>query len=85
MKNHQLDHAAHRPSAAPLPLRVLAHDLELAANVGTLFRIADALGVERLHLSGATPHPPDVRLRKSARSTSGRAHNARSSGSISAP
>ena len=69
MKNTQLDHARHRPAAAPLPLRVLAHDLELAANVGTLFRIADALGVERLHLSGTTPRPPDARLRKAARST----------------
>src|SRR5262249_14878781 len=26
-------------------------------------------GVERLHLSGRTPHPPDARLRKAARST----------------
>ena len=69
MKNTQLDHARHRPAAAPLALRVLAHDLELAANVGTLFRIADALGVERLHLSGTTPRPPDARLRKAARST----------------
>ena len=67
MKNVQLDHARHRPAPAPLPLRVLAHDLELASNVGTLFRIADALGVERLHLSGTTPHPPDARLRKAAR------------------
>ena len=69
MKNLQLDHSAHRPAAAPLSLRVIAHDLELAANVGTLFRIADALGVERLHLSGTTPHPPDARLRKAARAT----------------
>src|SRR4051812_46256339 len=67
MKNAQLDHAQHRPAAAPLPRRVLAHDLELAANVGMLFRIADALGVERLHLSGTTPRPPDVRLRRAAR------------------
>jgi tRNA G18 (ribose-2'-O)-methylase SpoU len=69
MKNTQLDHARHRPAAARLPLRLLAHDLELAANVGSLFRIADALGVECLHLSGTTPRPPDARLRKAARAT----------------
>jgi len=68
MRNVQLEHREHRPSA-PLPLRVLAHDLALAANVGALFRIADALGVERLYLSGRTACPPDVRLRKAARST----------------
>jgi len=68
MKNVQLDHAQHRPAAAPLALRVLAHDLGLAANVGALFRVADALGVERLHLCGSTPRPPDVRLRRAARS-----------------
>jgi len=69
MRNVQLEHAQHRPAAALRPLRLLVHDLELAANVGTLFRIADALGVERLHLTGTTPRPPDARLRKAARST----------------
>jgi len=69
MRNVQLVHAQHRPADAPRALRLLAHDLELAANVGTLFRLADALGVERLHLTGRTPAPPDARLRKAARST----------------
>ncbi len=65
--NLQLDHSSHR-GAGPLPLRLLAHDLDLALNVGALFRIADALGVEHLHLSGSTPVPPDPKIRKSARS-----------------
>ena len=67
--NVQLDHANHRPGARRLPLRLLLHDLVLAANVGALFRVADALGVDRLYLSGQTPSPPDVRLRRAARST----------------
>ena len=29
-----------------MPLRLLAHDVDLALNVGALFRIADALGRE---------------------------------------
>jgi tRNA G18 (ribose-2'-O)-methylase SpoU len=66
--NLQLDHSGHRASAAPLPLRLLAHGIELARNVGALFRIADALGVEHVHLSGASPVPPDPRIRRTARS-----------------
>jgi tRNA G18 (ribose-2'-O)-methylase SpoU len=66
-ENLQLDHSSHRP-AAPLPLRLLAHDVDIALNVGALFRIADALGVEHLHLTGASPLPPDPKIRRSARS-----------------
>jgi tRNA G18 (ribose-2'-O)-methylase SpoU len=67
LANLQLDHSSHR-GAAPLPLRFLAHDVDIALNVGALFRIADALGVEHLHLSGTSPLPPDPKIRKTARS-----------------
>ncbi len=66
--NLQLDHSGHRPNAAPLALRLLAHDVDIALNVGALFRIADALGVEHVHLSGSSPVPPDPKIRKAARS-----------------
>ena len=65
--NFQLDHSDHR-AATPLPLRLLAHDVDIALNVGALFRIADALGVEHLHLSGTSPLPPDPKIRKTSRS-----------------
>ena len=65
--NRQLDHSSHR-GAAPLPLRLLAHDMDIALNVGALFRIADALGVEHVHLSGTSPTPPDPKIRKTSRS-----------------
>jgi len=65
--NVQLAHASHR-GRGPLPLRFLAHDVDLALNVGALFRIADALGVEHLHLTGTSPRPPDPKIRRSARS-----------------
>lgn len=67
--NLQLDHAGHRGAAAPLPLRLLAHDMAIAANVGALFRLADALGVAHLHLAGGSPVPPDPKIRRTARST----------------
>ena len=67
MKNIQLDHSGHRGAAGPLPLRLLAHDVGIASNVGALFRLADALGVEHLYLSGATPLPPNPKIRKTSR------------------
>jgi len=66
--NRQLAHSDHRP-AGTLPLRLLAPDVGIASNVGALFRLADALGVEHLHLAGATPVPPDPKIRKTSRST----------------
>ena len=65
--NLQLDHSSHRGTGT-LPLRLLAHDVGIAANVGALFRLADALGVEHLHLSGGSPVPPDAKIRKTSRS-----------------
>ncbi len=65
--NRQLDHSSHRATGT-LPLRLLAHDVDIALNVGALFRIADALGVEHLHLSGSSPRPPDPKIRKTSRS-----------------
>jgi tRNA G18 (ribose-2'-O)-methylase SpoU len=67
--NVQLDHADHRPAPTRRALRLLAADVAIAANVGALFRIADALGVEHLHLAGGSARPPDPRIRRSARST----------------
>src|SRR4051812_4011698 len=61
--NRQLDHASHR-GAGTLPLRLLAPDVALASNIGALFRIADALGVEHLHLAGSSPRPPDAGIRR---------------------
>ena len=65
--NRQLAHSDHIGSGT-LPLRLLAPDVGLASNVGALFRLADALGVEHLHLAGASPVPPDPKIRKTSRS-----------------
>lgn len=51
------------------PLRLLAHDLRDPANIGSLFRLADALGVERVHLRGTCPVPPSTKIRRTSRST----------------
>ncbi|MDX8387929.1 MAG: TrmH family RNA methyltransferase [Ghiorsea sp.] len=69
MLNIQLGHAQHQTDVKKYPLCFLVHDMESPTNVGSLFRIADALGVEKLYLSGATPVPPNGKIKKTSRST----------------
>lgn len=68
-QQQQLSHAEHRVGQQRLPLCLLAHDIAVPANVGSLFRLADALGLEKLYLSGSSPVPPDGKIRKTARAT----------------
>lgn len=69
MDNVQLDHLQHRPTPAPFALRILLHDLVVPMNVGSVFRIADAMGVEMIHLTGCSALPPNRKLRKTSRAT----------------
>lgn len=39
--------------------RIILHNIRSAHNVGSIFRTADGAGVERIYLSGYTPHPLD--------------------------
>ncbi|HHX58401.1 MAG TPA: RNA methyltransferase [Candidatus Moranbacteria bacterium] len=46
---------------------VIAHNIRSAYNVGSFFRTADALGVDRLILSGYTPTPDNhIKIAKTA-------------------
>ena len=47
-------------------LCVLLDDIRSAENVGSIFRTADAVGVEKLWLCGITCAPPNPLLRKTA-------------------
>jgi len=69
MKNTQLKHVDHHSSDRKHPICYLAHDFDVPMNVGSLFRIADALGVERIYLTGTTPVPPNRKIRITARAT----------------
>jgi len=48
---------------------LLLDDVSDPANVGAIFRLADALGVARLMLCGDTVRPPNRRLSRTSRST----------------
>ena len=67
--NIQLTHADHKPSGKKFPLSIIANDISSTANVGSLFRLCDALGIEKLYLCGDTPSPPDTKINKTSRST----------------
>lgn len=40
-------------------ISVVLHDIRSSHNVGSMFRTADALGVDKIYLSGYTPAPKD--------------------------
>ncbi|WP_193161267.1 TrmH family RNA methyltransferase [Microbulbifer hainanensis] len=65
----QTDHSAHRATPENFPLCYLAIDMRTPTNVGSLFRIADALGVEKIYLTGESITPPNSKMRKTSRAT----------------
>jgi len=69
MANIQSDHDQHHSTLIKHPLCFLGHDIDVPMNVGSLFRIADALGVEKIYLSGTSIVPPNRKIKKTSRST----------------
>lgn len=48
---------------------MLAYQLELAGNIGSLFRLVDAFGVDQLYLSRVSESASNLKIRKVARAT----------------
>ena len=69
MENIQLNHRQHHAINKKYPVCFLAHDIDVPMNVGSLFRIADALGIEKIYLSGSSLVPPNTKIRKTSRAT----------------
>jgi len=67
--DQQLSHNETQQLGVKFPITVLVHNFQVPMNVGSLFRLADALGVEKLILSGDTPTPPNNKINKTARAT----------------
>ena len=55
-----------RGAIRALPMRAWLEDLRSPFNVGSIFRTAEALGLERLYLSASTPGPDHPRARKTS-------------------
>ena len=69
MGNIQLDHIAHKSTSLKYPLCFLANDIDVPMNIGSFFRIADALGVEKIYLTGNSLLPPNPKIKKTSRAT----------------
>jgi tRNA G18 (ribose-2'-O)-methylase SpoU len=54
------------PNRPSLQLETLLDNVRSAWNVGAIFRTADGLGVQKLHLCGITPTPENPSVRKTA-------------------
>ena len=65
MQDVQLEHRHHQPSHRIFRLRLLANDIESPANVGSLFRLADALAF--LHEGRILEHGSPEQFRASER------------------
>lgn len=68
-KNTQLTHAEHKTLNIKFPLSIVANDITSPQNIGSLFRLCDALGINKLYLCGETPLPPNAKINKTSRST----------------
>jgi len=67
--NSQLTHAEHAPSHKKFPLSIIADNIQSANNIGSLFRLCDAMGIEKLYLCGSSATPPNSKINKTSRST----------------
>ena len=67
--NIQLTHDDHVKPNLRFPLSLLLESMNHPLNVGSLFRLSDALGIDKLYLCGDTPSPPNPKINKTARST----------------
>ena len=67
--DNQLDHSSHQFREQKYSLCFLAHDINITLNVGSLFRLADALGVEKIYLTGNSITPPNDKIKRTSRST----------------
>lgn len=69
MSSKQLEHQEYKAEFNKFPLELLLHNISSPYNVGGLFRLADAMGISKLWISGDTPFPPNKKVHKTARST----------------
>ncbi|MBL4712913.1 MAG: TrmH family RNA methyltransferase [Gammaproteobacteria bacterium] len=67
--NKQLVHRDHSPSVKKSNLSIIANDMSSPLNVGSLFRLCDALGLYKLYLCGNTATLPNSKINKTSRST----------------
>jgi tRNA G18 (ribose-2'-O)-methylase SpoU len=66
-RQFQLEHKDHQPAPITSPLSILLDDVNDPLNVGSLFRLADAMAINNMYLCGDTSTPPDAKIHKTSR------------------
>jgi len=69
IENLQLSHSDYQSQKAKYPVCLLLNDFDSPANVGSIFRIADAFGIEKIFLTGTSPVPPNRKMMRTSRAT----------------
>jgi len=68
MSAEQLTHKSSKSRIHNYPVSILLNNFDIKQNIGSVFRLADALGCEQLYLTGRTARPPSRKITKTARS-----------------
>jgi len=64
----QLVHETTTWGTRQFPIVLLLNDFDIKLNIGSIFRLADAFGVEHIYLTGRSATPPSRKINKTARS-----------------
>lgn len=67
--SEQLTHAEHKARQEKFPLILVTDNIYGDANIGSLFRLADAFNIQKIIFGGTPPNLHSNRLRKTARET----------------
>jgi len=69
MSNRQLEHSETNTETTNHHIVVVGENIHSPENVGSIFRICDALGVQKLYLTGVSPKLDNRKVKKTSRST----------------
>jgi tRNA G18 (ribose-2'-O)-methylase SpoU len=69
MEHRQLNHREVKNSSRKFPISVICENISTPENVGMIFRISEAMGVEEIIFTEESLLPPNRRISKVARST----------------
>lgn len=69
MPTRQLEHIEIENEEQKFPIVVICDNITSAENVGMIFRISEAMGVEHIYLCGDTLSPAHKKVQKTSRST----------------
>ncbi len=69
MKHRQLDHSELTRPRHTLPLRIICETVQVPDNIGMIFRLAEAFGIEKIYLTGGSIAPPNQKISKASRRT----------------